>query len=239
MLYFPHLGDFMNRFIVFFFVLGFSVIACGKPIVDKTELHIEVNRTHTHILSYAEARKYLFGQLHYNNGVVTDVYCGQDHKANEGVGAGRIPDPKFLNCEHTWPQSKFKGQPEQEAMTSDLHHLYPATSSSNSTRSNNPFGIISTSFNVCGKSKIGNFNGHTAFEPREEHKGNVARSMFYFSTRYNMPIDPAQEGVLRQWHKADVVDAFEMNRNSAIEKIQGNRNPFIDNPALVDTIKDF
>lgn len=229
----------MRKALCFLFVLIFSITACGKPLTYKENLHIQVSGTHSRILSYTEARKYLFGQLHYNNGVVTDVYCGQDHKANEGVGQGRIPDPKFLNCEHTWPQSKFKGQPEQETMTSDLHHLYPATSSSNSTRSNHPFGIIASSFNVCGKSKLGTFNGHTAFEPREEHKGNVARSMFYFSTRYKMPIDPAQEGVLRQWHKADIVDAFEQSRNSAIEKIQGNRNPFIDHPEMVDTIKDF
>jgi len=38
------------------------------------------------------------------------------------------------------------------------------------------------------------------------------------------------------WHWADPVDSFELNRNNVIHTMQGNRNPFIDHPELVDYI---
>jgi len=42
--------------------------------------------------------------------------------------------------------------------------------------------------------------------------------------------------VLLQWHQQDPVDPKEMARNNAVFGFQGNRNPFIDNPAWVDCL---
>jgi hypothetical protein len=39
-----------------------------------------------------------------------------------------------------------------------------------------------------------------------------------------------------QWHADDPVSAFELNRNNVIQGYQGNRNPFIDNPAFATQI---
>lgn len=227
----------MRKLLTFVLVLAFSLTACGKPINDiqyEKSLQIEVD-------SYQTARTYLFGQLHYNNGVVTDVYCQQDWDQRHGVGQGRIPDPKFINCEHTWPQSKFKGHPQQEVIKSDLHHLFPSETNSNSTRGNHPFGNVTNAYNVCGDSFKGTIQGTNiaGFQPSKRHIGNVARAMFYISTRYNMPIDPIQERYLREWNKIDPVDTHERWRNAAIEKIQRTRNPFIDNPRMADQIQDF
>jgi deoxyribonuclease-1 len=228
------------HYIVFILMIFLSFAACGKPIVDKTELQNEIRVTHSRVLDYAEARAYLFGKLHYNNGIVTDVYCEQNYDARHGVGPGKIPDPKFLNCEHTWPQSMFFG-PEAASMKTDLHHLFPSNSNSNSTRSNHPFGEVSNGPNVCNISSIGKIvnTNLTGFEPPQRHKGNVARAIFYFSTRYAMPLDPVQEHYLRQWHKQDPIDQEEVNRNLMIQQIQGNLNPFIIHPEYVETIKDF
>ena len=36
------------------------------------------------------------------------------------------------------------------------------------------------------------------FEPPAEHKGNVARAIFYFSVRYKMKVTPTQEAFLKR-----------------------------------------
>jgi endonuclease I len=77
------------------------------------------------------------------------------------------------------------------------------------------------------------------FEPPETHKGNVARSLFYFSIRYGLRISPEEEAYLKMWNKQDPVDQEEMIRNNEIYKTQGSRNPFVDHPELADRIQDF
>jgi deoxyribonuclease-1 len=228
------------RHIMFILILLFcSLSACGKPIRETAQDLI--TETHTvHPITYAKARMYLFGDLHYDNGVVTDVYCENNYTAVHGVGQGKIPDPQFVNCEHTWPQSKF-GDIDVEIKKTDLHHLFPSESRSNTTRSNNPFGDVSNGPNVCNMSALGLIldTRVKGFEPPLKHRGNAARAMFYFSLRYRMPIDPLQEKYLRQWHKIDPVDEQEIVRNRKIEKIQGNSNIFIDHPEFVESIADF
>lgn len=93
----------------------------------------------------------------------------------------------------------------------------------------------------------------TVFEPADVVKGDLARIYFYMATRYytedgcwqnytgvdKAHIKPWLEKVLRQWHTADPVSAGELARNDWIERIQGNRNPFIDHPEWVAKIADF
>ena len=55
----------------------------------------------------------------------------------------------------------------------------------------------------------------------------------YFTSLY------AEEVFLKQWHRDDPVDQDEIRRNEKIYQIQGNRNPFIDDPELVDQIDNF
>ncbi len=147
-----------------------------------------------------------------------------------------------FNTEHTWPQSNFG---EQEPMKSDLYHLFPTDNPANGVRSNYPFGkVVSNITWQVGGSKLGlNSLGQTVFEPRDLHKGDVSRSMFYFITRY--PVNYGnfftltQENVFREWNKLDVVGAVEMARNNAIASLQLKRNPFIDHPEFVDRIYSF
>ena len=44
----------------------------------------------------------------------------------------------------------------------------------------------------------------------------------------------AVRSTLLVWHNQDPVDDFERNRNNVIYDYQGNRNPFIDHPELVN-----
>ncbi|MDO9183895.1 MAG: endonuclease [Bacteriovorax sp.] len=201
-------------------------------------------------LGYDGARKIMFGKLFLKNdgsgNYISDVYCQKKFGASAGVGVGAIPNGIKINCEHTWPQSKFTSAFPTDTQKSDLHHLFPSDSRANSIRGNDDFTDVSNDSgelakNECNISKFGSSTtGNTdGFEPPLTHKGNVARALFYFSVRYKISIPKNEEETLRRWNDLDPVDQEEMNRNDAIEKAQGNRNPFIDFPALAHDISKF
>ncbi len=207
-------------------------------------------------LGYDRARQYLFGKIHLRRDsklgyYVEDVYCqkiytNNDFQTRSQLGEMRVPESNILNCEHTWPQSKFNNQEPKIAQVSDLNHLFPTDSQANSIRGNIPFAEVDGQEikSDCKISHIGSSinggdrQGHY-FEPPTKHKGNVARALFYFAVRYNMNIDSNQENFLKKWHEEDPVDIEEMERNEEVMMAQGNRNPFIDFPNLVDNISDF
>jgi endonuclease I len=56
---------------------------------------------------------------------------------------------------------------------------------------------------------------------------------------HRLHIDNDEEGFLRKWHNQDPVDSAEMMHHETVFQTQGNRNPFIDQPDLVDQIADF
>lgn len=140
-------------------------------------------------------------------------------------------DNYFLNTEHVFPQSLFN---QLQPMRSDLHHLQVVTASSNSERSNKPFGVVSNPNWTVGGSK----SNSSTFEPRDQAKGDIARSMMYFVIRYQDfgGFMAPQEAILRQWNKQHLPDGIDTARNSAIEALQNVRNPFIDHPEFCDRI---
>lgn len=134
-----------------------------------------------------------------------------------------------FNTEHTFPQGFFS---QNLPMRSDIHHLFPTTQSSNSERGNKPFGVVSSPSWQVGGSK----SNSSRFEPRDVHKGAVARAILYFVVRYQ---DYAghlaqQETILRQWHQDFPPTTIDEARNDDIFSVQNNRNPFVDYPQFLD-----
>ena len=201
-------------------------------------------------VTYDGARKIILGKLHLQQEVngryfLEDVYCHRH--ITKGVGPNKIPNNNDVNVEHTWPQSRFSNY-LQSWQKSDLHHLFPVDSRANSVRGNLNFAEIGNgeeAHSDCRDSLVGyaeivlDGKKERYFEPPTEQKGNVARALFYFSVRYKIKIRPTEEAYLRDWHIEDPVDQFEIERNGEILKLQGNRNPFIDLPELVNLISDF
>ncbi len=74
---------------------------------------------------------------------------------------------------------------------------------------------------------------------RQEIRGEIARAWFYISFQYEISIPDDIEDKLRKWHLSDPPSPMEEERNSLIEDAQGNRNPFIDHPALVERVPNF
>ena len=114
---------------------------------------------------------------------------------------------------------------------SDAHALRAADGPENSIRNNQNYG---TSEYDGPTGNAGSF------------KSDVARSIFYMVIRYNgidvvdgYPVDTTPGFIgdlatLLDWHRADPPDDYEMNRNNIVYTWQYNRNPFIDEPDLVE-----
>ena len=140
------------------------------------------------------------------------------------------------NCEHSVPQSWFA---KKLPMRGDLHHLFACETHCNSTRGNQPYYEYPSTpgaGNDCGLS------GTEGFEPKGG-KSAVARATLYFLLRYPTSIgDSARElhpdrlQTLIQWHLDNPPSAYEKHRNQAIFQRQGNRNPLIDFPEMVEGI---
>ncbi|MBS4027048.1 MAG: endonuclease [Ignavibacteriales bacterium] len=204
----------------------------------KTALY-NFSKNHT-TLGYNTARDRMFETIDdYNNDdTIECVYTGRKIKAATRTEAQN----QNFNTEHTWPQSFFNSN---DPMQSDLNHLFPTDETANSSRSNYPFGVVLSNITwQVGGSKLGrNSFGETVFEPREVHKGNVARALLYFVVRYDSNhgnfLSSTQEFWLRRWNVLDSADSREKARNNRIASFQNKRNPFIDHPEFVDRIAKF
>ncbi len=141
-----------------------------------------------------------------------------------------------LNCEHVVPQSWFsKRQPDR----GDLHHLFACEMRCNSLRSNLPFDELKRRDDTGCRDDCGEIVGDRGgFEPLGG-KGAVARATLYYLLRYPDTIDNYDQkdvGMLLDWHQRFPVSLYEKHRNSAIEELQGNRNPLIDFPQMAGKI---
>ncbi|GAA3953579.1 endonuclease [Hymenobacter algoricola] len=203
-------------------------------------------------LGYDRARGKMYNYVDVYNGQLTCVYSGYSVPKTLDSTATSTSNVGRLNCEHSIPQSWFN---EVSRMKADIHHLYPTYDTWNSNRGSDPFGEIadaSTQLWMRGTvaqaaipaANIDEWSEdtNTMFEPREDHKGNLARAAFYFYTMHQgQSFDPGKEVIaaladlntLYQWHLGDPVDARERERNRRAAKSQGNFNPYIAYPDLV------
>ena len=210
-----------------------------RPISVMNDLGGNPNR-------YTTARLQMFTQVERYRAadgrqLVECVYTGTTAVAP----ANEDPDREQINCEHVMPRARMAdktGSPILYShMQSDIHNLLPATPGANSSRGSFQFGDVVQDRNldhspsVIGKDGAGN----TVFEPRPQRKGDIARTVLYFSIRWGTDIGPDEEDALRRWNRIDPPDAREQARNDAVQALQGNRNPLIDCPSLVDRIDDF
>ncbi len=178
---------------------------------------------------YTEARQTLFLELFKVDGQVEGVYTGE----LVSVGSA-IPDHTVMNTEHTWPQS----QGADGIRKCDLHHLFPTKSDANSARGSLPFGeVVSGEDWSRGGSRRGNdAYGTKVFEPRDAHKGNVARAMLYFSANHGYPLGEGQEALFRAWSRLDPVSAVDVQRTLGASQAQGHSNPLVLCPFTLDEL---
>lgn len=175
-------------------------------------------------------------------GHVIDLYRGLSFDGNNyGTANGT------LNREHVWAKS-HGAFAESSPMYCDYHNLKPSEAGINRKKSNLDFAEGGTEYENSGC-----YYTSSSWEPRDPVKGDVSRIVFYMSTRYigaagevklevvnslNTYPQPKHGKLddLYAWNTRDLPDEFEHNRNEALHKYQGNRNPFIDNPYWIEMI---
>ncbi|MFA6030459.1 MAG: endonuclease [Elusimicrobiota bacterium] len=224
----------------------------GRGLLSALSRAIGANyREHT----YGEAGNFLFSQADsvVRNGVqgVVDAYSGvfvpgtstegSDYKEKGDQNGDGFVDSGGMNVEHVWPQSFFA---KRLPMKSDLHHLMATFIHPNGVRSSMPFGEVRGPGEYSNKG--GAKAGQGVFEPPDATKGRVARALLYFYTRYydrniynagySQDFWNARIEIFLRWNRDFPPDEMELRRNDLVERFQGNRNPYVDDPSLADRI---
>ena len=195
------------------------------------------------------------------NGKVWDMYSNNSYNFSNGAGA-----TKGMNIEHSVPKSWWGDAYDETATpltrfkydgSYDLHHLTPSDAAANTAKSNYPLGEVDSPLFDNGVTKVGtgqaNGRATNLFEPADEYKGDLARMYLYFVTCYQdyswkssalsmfaqnsyPTLNAYGQSLLLKWHRQDPVSQKEIDRNNAVYSFQGNRNPFIDYPNMVEYI---
>ncbi len=164
-----------------------------------------------------------------------------------------------MNREHSLPKSWWGGYDVSAGYNAytDLNHLYPSDAEANTAKLHYPLGEVSSETFNNGVSKVGapksgqGGGSSRVFEPDDRYKGDFARTYFYMATTYSdytwkytymmsnsdwKTLNTWSINMLLKWHREDPVSEKERLRNDAVQRSQNNRNPFIDNPELVEYI---
>lgn len=160
------------------------------------------------------------------------VYTRHNIKKNSHVGSYSWDT---WNREHVYVQSQFSNA------KTDNHNIFACEGQINNIRGNLKFGDVSNNesnrVSVHGH-KTDCYKSGSIFEPCDEAKGEIARSLLYGAVTYGF--SPTQMitsiDLLLSWHEQFPVTNREIYRNNKAYNLQGNRNPFVDHPEYASKI---
>ena len=256
---------------------GYYNTATGTGYTLKTQLYNIINGHNDRgynpglYITYTTSDKDFYYE---NNGTMLDMYtenptgpeCEFTYGVNQDDGTLGNAECERYNREHLVPQSYFGNG--VTPMYSDAHCVVPSDKYVNAQRGDFPFGRVNSPTNTYSNgSKRGlNLNSGyssgftlTVFEPIDEFKGDIARMVLYFVTRYEdqlvsfystsnslskvmfdgstgQSFSPTFLNILLTWNQQDPVSQREIDRNNAIHTRQSNRNPYIDNNNYVTSV---
>jgi len=249
---------------------GYYNAATGNGYALKTQLFniIKVSTDRGYSGLYTTYLTSDVDSFYEDNGTMLDVYtenptvteCEFTYGTNQDDGTLGNNECERYNREHLIPQSVFAAA---TPMYSDAHFVLPSDKHVNGQRGDLPFGKVNVAnwTSTNGSKRGSNLNSGysagysaTVFEPIDEFKGDIARCLLYFATRYedlvagysyvmfngtsNQVFAQPFLNILLTWNALDPVSPREIARNNAIgtNARQRNRNPFIDNNTYVTRI---
>lgn len=224
------------RFILLLSLSVLTLIACNSPSsAEQSSEQSAQSKTN----DYNDAKRLFWGSLYAKGGET--LYCGEKFGSRRG---------KQINVEHVMPMSwamkklncKDRNSCRRNSqhfrqIEADMHNFYPSRRDINQVRGSFPFAVIRGEKRQFGRCDFEVDTKYRVVEPRSEVRGEIARSMFYMYDQYSIRIHARQAKMLKQWNRQDPPDAFEIERNNAIARLQGNRNRFIDDPSAVDRLQ--
>jgi len=155
------------------------------------------------------------------------------------------------NREHTYPRSRAGYFSIDEDDFADGIEVFWNTTADSLRHGNSDAHALRAVDGPENSSRNDQFYGPEGYTGPENtqgsFRGDVARSVLYMAIRYNdlSVVNGYPDGnvgqfgdlaTLLEWHELDPPDDYEMNRNNVVYNWQFNRNPFIDQPDLVDFI---
>ena len=198
-------------------------------------------------MSYKNARIEMYNNVDCENNQIHLIYGGNTYSWK--CHQKKIPSATYVNAEHIVPQSLFN---KKTPYVSDLHHLLSSPSKLNNRRSNFKFGNVNDDDcrywcidNDCSTSRPSKnteeyscLSVNNIWKPRDADKGEVARAVLYFFTMYDeLSFGVSSVGNLKtfiDWSNKYPPSAREIARNKAINQSQGNSNPYVEDPSLVN-----
>ncbi len=132
------------------------------------------------------------------------------------------------NREHIWTQSKYPSS------KTDNHNIFACEGQINNYRGNLKFGEVEhTSKNRL--TVFGNltdcYRANSIFEPCDEAKGEVARSVLYGVVMYDYTLSLMLDvETALKWNIEHPVTERDIKRNDTVYALQKTRNPFSDHP---------
>ena len=151
------------------------------------------------------------------------------HAFGHGFAAWR---DGHASCVHKGKRYKgrkcaLKVSSEFRLMEADLFNLQPAVGEINGNRSNYSMDELPGEKRAYGRCDVE--IRERKIEPRPKIRGDIARTYMYMNWAYpgRGIIGSKRAKLFKRWSAQDPVDRPERNRVRTIEKIQGNKNPFV------------
>ena len=240
---------------------GASAIASSESATHNNELYDALHKlmadTHKNYTSYSGYNK---GSLAYY-WISTDAVSGGDTYNMFYSDVSANDEGIKLNREHIWPKSRASfqtsgGGSDLHHLRPSVDTLNSAKSNHSFGYIHDTFSVNVKEGRVEDKLCYWVSPENDLFECKDDVKGDVARILLYVYCRWQQPNlysdvpetklpafdadDSVNSGLkvvesldtLLYWCAEDPVDTWEMTRNDLIQQIQGNRNVFIDYPAL-------
>jgi endonuclease I len=232
-------------------LFGGIVPACAD-VLTRSNLHVQIRAGHQ-ALPYSSSTRFDTADALAQIDLLPEV-PGRVRL----VYGGSLPTSSFAaatgwNREHLWPNSL--GIDDRLPAYSDLHNLRPCDANVNSARGNKWFDVSLPTDPGYAKPAHAesplSATDRDSWMPPASERGDLARALFYMDVRYegtggepdlrlvedtrlitSTGTAMGRLSTLLRWHAEDPPDAVERLRNEAVARLQGNRNPFVDEPAL-------